>query len=442
MIWNTIRRYWAKARNSEIVQNAGWSVGGSLFVALLGPVISIVVARILSPGDYGVLGIAIAVMALLQIGRDFGMTQAVIVSVQDSDFRNLQFTVQLVWGGILFLLIIAGAPLLAGFYHSPELRYVLPLLGVTLLLNAITDPLQAANLKAQNYRFLFFRQIVPAVVRWAVVIVLAYKGMGVYALVASALSGAAADAAFLFWRATWKPKLHFDWHQFREFFRLGKHQVFQEFCGFLVLKADALIVGKNLGITTLGIYQMGNSLANVLPNAVTPQITQVVFTDLAKRKGDTAYLARRYFHFIYLVGVPSLVFSVALYFLAKPLLPLLLGEKWKDSAIVMQAFCLIIPLIPLSLLNVQVSKIYGFNHAYSYFAAVRSLVTTALVLAASFYSLHMVLLAWVVSSILGAATNSMVFFRHQTMVHATGKFITLFVICCLWAGLGLAGILV
>ena len=272
MMRDTIGRYWAKARNSEIVQNAGWSVGGSLFVALLGPVVSIVVARMLSPGDYGVLGIAVAVMALLQIGRDFGMTQAVIVSVQDSDFRNLQFTVQLVWGGVLFLLIMAGSPLLAAFYHSPELGYVLPLLGVTLLLNAITDPLQAANLKAQNYRFLFFRQIVPAVVRWAVVIVLAYKGMGVYALVASALSGAAADAAFLFWRAAWKPKLHFDWQQFREFFRLGKHQVFQEFCGFLVLKADALIVGKNLGIATLGIYQMGNSLANVLPNAAVPQL--------------------------------------------------------------------------------------------------------------------------------------------------------------------------
>ena len=136
------------------------------------------------------------------------------------------------------------------------------------------------------------------------------------------------------------------------------------------------------------------------------------------------------------------MFSVALYFAAKPLLPLLLGEKWKDSAIVMQAFCLIIPLIPLSLLNVQISKIYGFNHAYSYFAAVRSVVTAALVLVASFYSLRMVLLAWVVSGILGATTNSMVFFRHQTMVRATGRFITLFVICCLWAGFGLAGILV
>lgn len=436
-----LRRYWATTRKSQIAQNAGWNVLGSLSVTLLTPVVAIIAARLLSPGDYGAFGVAVAVMAFLQIGRDFGLTQAVIVSEKNDDFRNLQFTVQIFWGGILLLLLITSAPLIAVFYHAPELAYVLPLLGVMLLLSAITDPMQAANLKAQNYRFLFFRQVVPAVVRSGVLIAMAYEGAGVYALVAAALTGAVTEAAFLFWRAAWKPKLHFDGHQFREFFRLGKHQMIQEFCGFLVLKADALIVGKNLGITTLGIYQMGNNLANILPNAATPQVAQVVFTDLAKRKGDAAYLARRYYQFVYLAGMAALAFSVALYFAAQPLVPLLLGEKWKDSAIVMQAFSLIIPLVPLSLLNAQISKIYGFNHAYSYFAVVRGGVTAGLVLVASFYSLHMVLLAWVVSGMLGASVNSLVFFRHQTMVRASGKFIALFGICCLWAALGLAGIL-
>lgn len=437
-----IRRYWATAQSSLIVRRMGWNVLGSMSVVLLTPIITIVAARLLSPEDYGAFGVAMAVMALLQLGRDFGLSQAVIVSEKNEDFRNLQFTVQLLWGGLLFLLLLIGAPLLAGFYHSAELNYVLPLLGVSLLLNAITDPLQTAYLKAQNYRFLFFRQIVPTLIKGVVLIALAYGGGGVYALVAGVISGALADAVLLFWRSAWRPRLHFDWHQFQVLFRLGKHQVFQEFCGYLVLKADALIVGKNLGMTNLGIYQMGNNLANIVPNAVTPQVAQVVFTDLARHKGDVAYLNRRYYQFVYWVGLVALVFSVMLYFMAKPLILFLLGEKWGGGAIVMQAFSLIIPLVPLSILNIQISRIYGFNHAYSYFALGRGLLTVSLVMIASFYSLSMVLQVWVVSGILGATINSLVFFRYQTMVRVRGKFIALFGICFLWAGLGLASLLV
>lgn len=441
-MFNAIKAILGNTRKSEIAQNAAWNVLGSMSVTLLSPIITIVVARLLSPNDYGAFGVAVAVVSFIQIGRDFGMTQAVIVSKKNDDFRNLQFTVQLIWGGILYLLLLIGAAPLAAFYHLAELGFVLPLLGITILLGAFIDPMQAANLKAQNYRFLFFRQITPAIMRWAVVIALAYNGAGIYALVASSLSGVVADAVFLFWRAEWKPRLHFDRHQFQEFLKLGKHQVFQEFCGFLVLKADALIVGKNLGIASLGVYQMGSNLANFLPNAVVPQIAQVVFTDLAKRKGDIAYLTRRYYYFVYLVGVSSLGFSVTLYLLAKPLVLFLLGQKWNDSVIVMQAFSLIVPLIPLSLLNSQISKIYNFNHIYSYFATGRGLITVGLLLIASFYSLHMVLLAWVISGLLGASINNWFFFRYQAMVRASGKFLFLYCACCLWVVLGLAGIMV
>lgn len=440
LAFSSFGRVWSRLGQNRLARNVGWNTLGSLSVTVLGPVFSIIAARLLAPADYGVFGIAMAVLAFLQVSRDLGLTQAVIVSERSDDFRNFQFTVQLAWSAVLFLVMLGLTPLLSYFYHSPDLAIVLPLLGVSLFLNSLIDPLLTANLKTQNYRFLSIRQILPTLVKGGVMVALAAMGAGVYALVAAVLVGALTDAVFLLWWSAWKPRLHFDWRQLREFMRLGKHLMFQEFCGFLVLKADALIVGKNLGMATLGFYQMGNNLANLLPNAVIPQVAQVVFTDLSRREGGGATVARHYYHFVYLVGTAALCFSIGLYWLAPYLVPLLLGQKWLDSVVVLQAFSLTIPFGPLVLLNIQISKIYGFNQAFSYLAAGRALLTIGLILAASFHSIGMVLVAWVASAMIGPTVNSLIFFRSQKFVNVTTKFVWLYGITCVWAILGLVGV--
>jgi len=429
--FKSVLHFAQKARASMLVANMGWNVLGNLASRAIRPVFSILVARLLMPKEYGIFGIAMAMMALLNLCKDLGLTQAIIVNAENENSRSLQFTVQLFWGTILYLIVFAASRFLGNFFNMPELPSVLKLLGLGLFVAAFEDPLLTFYMKKMNYRLLFFRQLIPSVVFGVTALTLAYMGAGVYALVFGTLVSGITTAAFLIVSSRWKPKIYFVTKEFFRLFRLGKHIMFQRFCGFLVLQADSLIIGKNLGAADVGFYRMGTNLTQLVPNSIMPQIQQVVFTDLSRRKGDLRYLAKRYYQFVYILGLAALLFSIFLFLFTPLLVPLVLGAKWKCAVFVVQIMATQLPFIPLVLLNSDISKIYGFNHIYSYFSALRAIVTVIGVGIASLISLKITVYAWALIGALSPCANAFLFFKYQNMIHLTKWVFIVFCLCWL-----------
>jgi len=386
---------------------------------MIKPVFSILVARILVPEDYGLVAIALGIYAFFNTIKDFGISSVIIINKDGYDYTRIHFSFQFLISIFCYALIYSSTNWLSLYFSQPELMTIMPIVGLGLFISSIEDALLTRHYKNNEYKTIFYRQLIPAFVSGSVALVLAILGLGVYALVLSILLGSLASTIFLIVYNKWLPVFEFDFVRFKALFSLGKHVIVQKLSGFTALHLDSLIVAKNLGVQSAGIYKMSMELSSLIPNSLLFQYQQVLFTEASEKQGDPDYLTHRYNQFIKVGFVFNVIYFIATYFFVPILVPIILGEKW--SSIIEPIQLLVITIISSNLVNPngQFSQILGFNHVYTYFSIVRSVVTAIAVLIASYYSIHMVLLTWVGVGIVANFINFNIFRLYQESVAIT-----------------------
>ncbi len=427
----------ARLTVSAFVRNVSWNIVGSVSGKVVGPVFHVLIARLLFPGDFGVFAIALAWIAAFEIIKDWGLTHAIIVRRGGEAELAVQFTVQLLTALCFYVITLALSPVAAEFFVQPDLRGVLPLVGLVAFVSAVVDPIVTDCLVAQQYRQLALRQMISPIASGFVGFLLALWGYGVYSLVYGYLVGHLAGLCSLvagrhinFW-------FRLDFGLVSTMMPIGKHIVLQRLFGFLVGQADSFIVGRGLGSQALGLYRMGNMLAFLLPTASVAQIQQVVFTEQSAKR-DPAQLRLRYDQFTNVAGFGLLLYSVLAWLSAPYLIPLLLGEQWREAVPFMQIFAAVTVTGFLTPLNVDVAKMLGFVHAYSHFAFWRSVATVIALLWAARFSAIDVVITWVIVGFISNLANEAIFYMRQDIIRLTGTKIFVSVATWLWAAIVIA----
>jgi teichuronic acid exporter len=419
--------------NKKIVKNIGWNIGGKFLAHGITPLIAILIARILDPSHFGLFAIAAAIISFIDLIKDLGISQVIIIENDDQDLISMQFTVQLIFGVVIYSIIFALSGHIAHYFGNPELKMALIIYALMVFVYCLECPLETFYMKSNKYNALFYRQILPVLFYGGIAYLLALKGFGVLALIIGHLSGRVMTVWFLLVRSTWKPKFYFDLTVFLRLFNLGKHILSQLICGFFVTQADSLIVGKLLGVYNLGFYRMGNILTHLIPNAVLSQTRQVIFSDVARQKNDICYASLRYYQFFYIIGLSAFIFSIAIYFLAPILIPVVLGDKWSQTIPLAKIFSVILPTGMVVGLNSDYSKILGFNRVYTMFSVIRAVATLILVYIGSLVSLNLVVTLVAVSSLFDNVVNEIVFFSNQKIVKYKNTKLIFFIFAWLWA---------
>lgn len=409
-----------------------WNILGNLSGKLIGPVLQILIARLLKPEDYGIFAVVMAIMGLYDVVKELGLTQAIIVNQGEDNDISLQFTVQLFVGMTLYVLLLISTPFIADFYQNDEYYILLPLTGSLLFINVLADPLITYFLKIQNYRLLALRQMILPFVTGIVGLSFAYWGYGVYALIVSKLTGQITIVALLQWKSPVKLRFYWNSSQFRDLQLLGRQMIIQRFSGFLVNEADSLIIGKKLGSPLLGNYRVSQRFVNIFPSTIFTQIQQVLFTDLAQHKGDTQYLNRRYYQFVYGTGIFFITYTILVCLLSPILVPLVLGENWGEMVPILQILSTGLVTGWITGLNNDISRILGFAAAYSYYSVIRSMVTLGGVFWAAHYSLRNVVITWVIISMFANVVNDLLFYTCQKVIKFRIKKYLLIVAAWLW----------
>jgi O-antigen/teichoic acid export membrane protein len=431
----------ASARGAgRFASNVGWNIAGNVAGKLLSPLFQILIARLLIPEDFGAYAIAVAWLAIFDIAKDWGMTQAIVVRRGGVPEISLQFTAQLLTAAVFYAITLALAPLAAGLFALPVLQSVLPLAGIVAFVNAVSDPMTTACLTMQHYRRLALRQTVTPLVTGGIGLLLAHGGFGVHALVIGLLLGHVAGAVALAAGAASGLKLNPDWKLARALMPLGKHIVAQRLFGYLVTHADSFIVGRALGPQALGLYRVGNLLAFLVPAAAVPQAQQVVFTELSARS-DAARMRAHYNQFTNIAGILLLAYSVCVFLLAPALVPAVLGEQWRASIPVIQVFATVVVMGFITPINFDLAKILGFFGSYTYIAAGRAAVTVAALLWAAQYSMMHVVTTWVIVGFVSTLVNEIVFYRSQDVVPVTAGKVLLTGASWAWAAYVVASVL-
>lgn len=315
------------------VRGATITVVGQVGRVLVQTLSVVVLARLLSPNDYGLFAMVMAVAGIAEIFRDFGLSQAAVQAKTLSDGqRDVLFWINSGIGAVLAALVFGGAWLIAGFFRHPELVPLIQGLSVIFLLNGIATQFRAGLTRSLRFMALVVIDFVSTLAGLATAIGLAFAGFGVWSLVfqimVQSLVILIASAACCHWRPGWPRR----GTEIRGLLRFGWHMVATQMVTYVGNNADTVTIGLVFGAAPLGTYNRPYQLVMNVANQLRAPISNVAIPVMSRLQ-DSGY---RYWEFAR-VGQLALGYTlVAALALATgaavPITELLLGHAWLDSA--------------------------------------------------------------------------------------------------------------
>jgi O-antigen/teichoic acid export membrane protein len=329
-----------------------WTYLTTFLARGLYPVVLIVLARLLTPADFGLAAMALAVTGLFSCFSDMGLKHALVQQKgTDANIASLAFWILLPLGIFWFLIIWIISPFIAVYFKNQTVVPLLRVLGLMFIILPFSDVPLSILLRELKFKALFYRQLVPQLFSGTTSIMLAFMGYGAWALVIGSLSGIA-GTSIVVWRMTnWRPKLLFDKTLFKSMFRFGSFMSIQSLLSWMMIKADNLFVGRFLGASTLGIYRMGSVYGHMPFQLLGLPFLNVIYPIFCKISRNQNDLRERYFLYINWISIASIPASIAFIFIVPFAVPVILGDKWLQ----------VIPILQLIALASMFSSILGVN---------------------------------------------------------------------------------
>ena len=323
-------------------------------------VIQVVLARLLTPEDYGVVGILAVFLAVSQTFIDSGFTNALIQNQRrtEKDFATAFFfnaAISLVCYALLFL----GAPYIADFYEMPQLVLVTRVIGLSLIFTALS----AVHRTQLTIRVDFKTQVkatLSAVILSGVVgIVLAYRGFGVWALVAQTLVNTGLTTLFFWFLVRWFPRHFFSWESFRPMFSFGAKLLTASLLHTIYMNLYPLVVGKFFSAMALGYFSRAQQFASLPATMGSGILGRVTFPLLATVQDDDERLSSVYRKYLRISTGAIAPVMLGLCALTEPIVLILIGEKWIPIVPLMQVLCLAWMVDPIALVNLNLLNVKG-----------------------------------------------------------------------------------
>lgn len=303
-----------------------------------------VLARLLSPSDFGLMGMVMVVIGFAQAFADMGISNA-IIHRQDVLKEHLSslYWLNIVAGAILVCLICAVIPLIVGFYREPRLHKLLYLSALIFLITPFGQQFQVLLQKELNFTGLAKIEIATSMVNAAVAIALALSGFGVYSLIWGQLAAASGKVLMLWgmgWR-NWRPGLHFSTRDLKGYLSFGLYQMGERTMNYLNTNLDYLLIGSMFGAKSLGYYTLAYNLVVKPAMLINPVITKVAFPIFSRMQNETDRLKKGYLRVGQLLSTVNFPLMGGLAVVAPVLVPVIFGDQWLPSIILVQILTIV-----------------------------------------------------------------------------------------------------
>ena len=311
-------------------------VGGLFNLARL-----IIIARILAPQDFGLMGIALLTMGTLETFSRTGFQEALIQKKEKIEsYLNSAWTVLILRGFVLFALLYFIAPYAAIFFKTPLATSIIRIVGFSILLQAFTNIAVVYFQKELEFNKQFFYQLSGILADFIVAVSVAIIFKNVWALVFGLLAGNFVRLVLSYFIHPYRPHFSPDLEKAKELFGFGKWVFGSSILIFLITQGDDLLVGKLLGATMLGFYQMAYRISNLPATEITHVISQVTFPLYSKLQNNLSKLKQVYLRILQTTILLSLPIAGLIFVLAPDFTKIFLGEKWMPMVPAMQALCI------------------------------------------------------------------------------------------------------
>lgn len=337
-----------------------WNMLEKVSIQIISFVFSIVLARLLTPSDYGTIGLLSVFVSFSNVFVDSGFSRA-LVQKQDRTEKDLStaFFFSLFISIIIYLILYFASPVIAKFYKLPELVSLQKVLFLVIILNSLTV-VQSALLQINvDFKKIAISNALSTIISGVLGIVAAYVGLGTWALVIQTISKTGVTAILLWIVSKWTPKATFSFLSFKQLFGFGSKLLISGVLSTIVTNINNLIIGKYYNSQSLGYYTRAQQFPDLISGTLSSVLNNSTFPLMASLQDKKEELVIVFKKLIKITSMFVFPTMIGLACLSNTLIITLLGEKWTGTSILLFWLSISYIFTPLSILNMNILNAIG-----------------------------------------------------------------------------------
>lgn len=391
-----------KAKSSII-----WTLLEALFVKGFTLFITIILARLLTPEDFGLMGLMTVFITIATVVVESGLGTSIIRdnNADSVDFSTVFFG-NLALSLFVYPIIFFLAPFIATYFEQPILSILIRVYSISIIISAfysIQEKLLMKELAFKELTILSF----PGVLLGAVIaIIMAYYGCGVWSIIGMQLSTQTIKALVIWFKSTWRPSWLFSVEKLKFHFNFGYKLVISSIIKTLVNELYTVVIGKQFSIQTLGLYTQAKNMRSYPVTLLSGIISKVTYPLLSKIKEDNEKISKIYQSILRSVFFVITPLMLGMMVVAKPLFLILFSEKWVGVVPYFQILAVSSILTPIHEFNINVFNIYGRSDLFLKLEIIKVVMIFIAVLCGIYFGIYGLLWSIVISSYVGLFVNT------------------------------------
>lgn len=392
---------------SKTVKGVGWSAIDTLAGQGIAFFVGLILARLLSPDEYGLIGIITIFISLFNVFINSGFNTALVRKV-DADHKdyNTMFLFNMAVSAILFVVLWFCSPLIAHFFAREELTNLTRAMGVILIINAISLVQTTILVKEIDFKKQAKISLISSLTSGAVGIGMAFWGFGVWSLVCQQISRQALNALFLWVWSKWRPVFKFYAESFKYMWGFGWKLLGSALIDTAWKEVYQVVIGKCYTPASLGQYTRAQQFGGIFSSNLTTIIQRVSYPVLSQIQDDKERLKKGYRRIIKATMLITFVLMFGLAAVAKNIVLVLIGEQWLPCVKMLQILCLSMMLYPLHALNLNMLQVQGRSDLFLKLEIYKKIIAVVPILLGVFWSIYAMLIGSVVTGCIAYYLNA------------------------------------
>ena len=391
----------------KTVKGTFWSAADAFLGQGVTFVVGIVLARLLSPEEYGLIGI-VTIFTTVMLGIvDSGFSNSLIrkQKVSEDDYTTL-FTFNLGVSVVMYGLLFAGAPWIAKFFDRPQLVALVRVMGLLLIIQSLSIVQMTSLSRRIDFKTKTKASVISAVISGTVGIGMAFGGCGVWSLVGQQLTRQLVYSTCLWVFNRWRPKGHFSTESFRYMWGFGWKLLLSGLIERIWGELKKVVVTKFYSPATLGQYSKAGEYAKIFSSNLTSIIQRVTYPVLAQVQDDKTRMVAAYRKVIKVTMFVTVICMFSLGAVSEPLIYCLIGPKWHIAATFLPLICIYRSMYPLQAINLNMLQVQGRTDRFLYLEIVKKVILLGPLFIGAFIDIYWMLVASIFTSIICFFLNS------------------------------------
>lgn len=393
--------------NNKVVSNFIWRFAERCGAQAVQFIVSIVLARLLAPEVYGTIALITVITTILNVFVDSGMGNA-LIQKKDADSKDFStvFYFNLFICIVLYIGLFISAPWISAFYNDITLTPVIRVLGLTIVISGVKNIQQAYVSKTMQFKRFFFSTLGGTIGAAVVGIWMAYKGLGVWALVAQQIFNTTVDTLILWITVKWRPTKEFSLERLKGLFSYGWKLLVSSLLDTVYNNIRQLIIGRMYTASDLAYYNRGKQFPDLIINNINTSIDSVLLPTMSQEQDNKErikVMTRRAIKTSTYIMAPLMM---GLAFCGTSVVRLILTEKWIACVPFMQIFCITSMFYPIHTANLNAIKAVGRSDLYLKLEVIKKIVGMILLFSTMWFGVMAMAYSLLVTSVLSQIINS------------------------------------